>query len=102
MGYGGFNTGGGASSYDLDRLAASIISGHVSAPLTTADGIVIATRDGEEIGHARAFLARRDGARVVQSVGHAAQGLGSDACREADRARHHRRRGRGKGLAVIE
>ena len=50
MGYGGFNTGGGASSYDLDRLAASIISGHVSAPLTTADGIVIATRDGEEIG----------------------------------------------------
>lgn len=50
MGYGGFNTGGGASSYDLDRLAASIISGHVSAPLTTADGIVIATRDGDEIG----------------------------------------------------
>ena len=55
MGYGGFNTGGGASSYDLDRLAASIISGHVSAPLTTADGIVIATRDGEEIG---AFFSR--------------------------------------------
>ncbi len=50
MGYGGFNTGGGASSYDLDRLAASIINGHVSAPLTTADGIGIATRIGEEIG----------------------------------------------------
>lgn len=47
---GGFNPGRGASSYDLDRLAASVISGNVSAPLMTAEGIRIATRDGDEIG----------------------------------------------------
>ena len=49
MGYGGFGTGSGASTYDLDRLAAGVISGHVSAPLTAADGMKIATRSGEEI-----------------------------------------------------
>ncbi len=49
MAYGGFNTGSGASSYDLDRLAAEIIGGQVSAPLMTADGVIIATRNDDEI-----------------------------------------------------
>ena len=49
MAYGSFNTGGGASAYDLDRLAAGFISGCVSAPLTTADGVKIATENGAEI-----------------------------------------------------
>ena len=54
MAYGELNTGS-TGLYDIDRLAASVISGHVSAPLTTADGIGIATRDGDEIG---AFFSR--------------------------------------------
>ncbi len=49
MAYGGLEAGHGVSSYDLDRLAAGIISGHVSTPLMTADSVVITTRDGEEI-----------------------------------------------------
>lgn len=48
MAYSGFNTGG-ASTYDLYRLAAGAISGHISAPLTTTEGVMIATRDGVEI-----------------------------------------------------
>ncbi len=52
---GGFNPGSGASSYDLGRLAASVISGNVSAPLMTVDGIRISTDSGEEIG---AFFSR--------------------------------------------
>ena len=49
MAYGAFNTGSGASTYDLDLLAAGVINGCVNAPLTTTDEVVIATRNGKQI-----------------------------------------------------
>ena len=49
MAYGTFSTGSGASTYDLDMLAAEFISGCVKAPLTTIDGTVIATQKGKQI-----------------------------------------------------
>ena len=49
MAYGAFNAGSGASTYDLDLLAAGVINGCVNAPLTTTDEVVIVTRNGKEI-----------------------------------------------------
>ena len=49
MAYGAFNAGSGASTYDLDMMAAEVISGNVKAPLTTTNGLVIATQDGKQI-----------------------------------------------------
>ena len=49
MAYGAFNVGSGASTYDLDMLAAEVINGCVNTPLTTADGIAIAAQNGKQI-----------------------------------------------------
>lgn len=69
MAYGGFNAGSGASIYDLNLLAAGVISGHISAPLTTADGVSIATSSGDEI---EAYFApveqKRDDSAIASAV----------------------------------
>ena len=49
MAYGIFNVGGGASNFDLDALAGSLIADCVTASLATADDVEIATRDGKPI-----------------------------------------------------
>ncbi len=49
MAYGSFNAGSGASTYDLDMLAAEVISGNIKAPLTTTNGTSIVTQNGEQI-----------------------------------------------------
>ena len=49
MAYGSFNAGSGASTYDLDMLAAEVISGNIKTPLTTTNGTSIVTQNGEQI-----------------------------------------------------
>ncbi len=70
MAYGAFNTGSGASTYDLDLLAAGVINGCVNAPLTTTDEDVIATRNGKQIVAYTARLQKKsdDDSAVTSAV----------------------------------
>ncbi len=72
MGYGGFDVGSGASSYDLDRLAAEIISGDVNAPLTTNNGEELFSRDGVAI---TAYAVRSDTLKDESVITAAVAGL---------------------------
>ena len=48
MAFGPFNAGSGAA-YEVEALAAQIMSGELSTPLDTTDEVTIQTTDGEDI-----------------------------------------------------
>lgn len=72
MAYGAFNVGSGASTYDINLLAAGAISGKASAPLATVGGMAIATQDGREIA---AHVSRSDGEQEDAAIASATAGI---------------------------
>ena len=69
MAYGSFNAGSGASSYDLDMLAAEVISGYINASLTTADSVIITTQNGKQISaHTIHQEHERDDAALTSAI----------------------------------